>query len=72
MRISTLQQLEDLSFAKRSVTCPRARELPVYLPAAFVLAMQGRAILSLMERGLYLYTPKKTPAPCRNRRRRHG
>ena len=53
VQITTLEQLDSLALLKRSVTCSLGR-----LPACVVINMQGRLILRMIRKGMFLYKPK--------------
>ena len=56
-RIRTLEQLDQVAQAKRSVImCNTARSKP----AAFMMNMQARNVLEFIRRGLYLYELPRT------------
>ena len=60
-KITTLEKLEQLALARRSVRFENSITRP--LPATVVLCMTGRTIIGFMRRGMFLYekpTPKGT------------
>lgn len=57
-RITTLAELEDCALKRQSVYADGARAFYLPRPAAFVINLQGRYLLNLFRRGLYVYKPK--------------
>ncbi len=60
MRVTTLRQLASLVAGRRSVYVPGCWGEDKPVSAAFVISMQARTVLSLFDRGMYVYEPKST------------
>ena len=56
-QIKTLQGLMDAANKRKAVTCP-STVFCKRVPASFVISMQGREILRLINYGLYIYERK--------------
>jgi len=60
-RITSLEELADVAYRRKSVVDSRGHRSP----AAWVISMQARCVLDMMQRGLWLYVPKSTSRPPR-------
>ena len=56
-RIKTLRQLQDAALTRQSVVCPWSPCWYKPRPAAFIINLQGHALVRMLERGMYLYVP---------------
>lgn len=63
VRLESLSDLAELRDCARAVICPTIRGFSHYLPAAWVINLQGTLILRLMNAGLYVYEKKGSPRP---------
>lgn len=60
MKITTLEQLEAASLARRSVMINHPAFVRRPQPAAWVISMQARTVLGFMRSGMTLYEKKRT------------
>jgi len=57
-RIETVQEIANLAEARRSVI-PSYYRNARSMPAAFVIGMTARTVLTMINRGLHVYVTKK-------------
>lgn len=60
-RIRTVEELAKAADNRRAVTIP-GTVWDKHTPASVIMHLQGTLILSLIKKGIYLYTPKKKGA----------
>ena len=59
-KIRTLEDLRDVVSSRRSVVVPEYRVWDKPRPAAFVINLSGQILLSLMNKGMYVYESEES------------
>jgi hypothetical protein len=58
VRVETLKELAELAFLKKAVVIPTLPAWSKPKPASFLLSLQGRVLLKLLNAGIYIYEKK--------------